>query len=211
MSDGGKWVLNKKACEFYGVSGNTLRRWAEDGKVIHKRVPSGNRVYFIRKGNSEEHKENGKSDYIYTRVSSSKQKDDLERQCKMLQDKFPNHTIIKDVGSGLNYKRKGLLKLMENSNKGLVKSIVISSKDRLCRFGFELLEWQFLQNNTRLVVLEQIDKTPEQEFTEDILAILQVFACRWNGKRRYSLKNKESTIEIDVNSERNIGNVGKAQ
>jgi predicted site-specific integrase-resolvase len=129
----------------------------------------------------------------------------------MLQDKFPNHTIIKDVGSGLNYKRKGLLKLMENSNKGLVKSIVISSKDRLCRFGFELLEWQFLQNNTRLVVLEQIDKTPEQEFTEDILAILQVFACRWNGKRRYSLKNKESTIEIDVNSERNIGNVGKAQ
>ncbi len=207
MSDEGKWVLNRKACEFYGVSGNTLRRWAENGKVIYKRVPSGNRVYFIHKTNSVQHQESGKSDYIYTRVSSSKQKDDLERQCTMLQDKFPNHTIIKDIGSGLNYKRKGLLKLMEKSNKGLVKSVVISSKDRLCRFGFELLEWQFLQNNTRLVVLEQIDKTPEQEFTEDILAILQVFACRWNGKRRYTLKNKESTIKVDVNPEKSINNV----
>jgi len=76
-------------------------------------------------------------------VSSRKQKDDLERQCTFLKNKFPNHTLIKDIGSGLNYKRPGLLKLLEFSNSGRAEEIIVSSKDRLCRFGFELLQWLF--------------------------------------------------------------------
>lgn len=202
---GGKWVLNKKACEFYGVTGNTLRAWADSDKVKYKRVPSGNRVYWIPNGLSETNQ--CSKGCIYARVSSSKQKDDLERQVERLQSEYPDFTIITDIGSGLNYKRRGLLKLLEQSNKRLVSTVVISSKDRLCRFGFELLEWQFLQNNTKLVVLERIDKTPEQEFTEDILAILQVFACRWNGKRRYTIKNKENTTKIDITTETKVEDV----
>jgi predicted site-specific integrase-resolvase len=133
---------------------------------------------------------------IYTRVSSSKQKNDLDRQTAFLQNKYPNHIVIKDIGSGLNYKRKGLLKLLELSFKGLVGEVVVYSKDRLCRFGFELVEWLLLQNDSKILVLEQIDKSPEQEFSEDILSILQVFACRWNGKRKYTDKNKEIQVEI---------------
>jgi predicted site-specific integrase-resolvase len=199
MQDDGYFMSSLKAQKFYGVSASTLRRWADSNKIESKRTPSNYRTYFISlqdgdsiKSTSSENSQN----YIYCRVSSSKQSDDLERQIKYMSGKFPNHTIIRDIGSGLNYKRRGLLKLLELSNKRLVNEIVISSKDRLCRFGFELLQWQFLQNNTKLLVLEQIDKSPEQEFTEDILSILQVFACRWNGKRKY-ISNSDKTNQTE--------------
>ena len=97
------------------------------------------------------------------------------------------------------------------SNKQQLDTVVIFSKDRLCRFGFELIEWQFLQNNTKILVLDKENKTPEQEFTEDILAILQVFACRWNGKRKYTngtiVKNEKNKIEIELYTSENIKNM----
>lgn len=202
-----QWVSHKKACQFYGVSKNTLRSWADSNKVVYKRTPSNHRVYFISINGSEKTKSTLRQKFVYCRVSSYKQKDDLDRQSMFLVDRYPDHKVIKDIGSGLNYKRKGLLKLLEWSNNGLVDEIVVSSKDRLCRFGFELIEWQLLQNNTKIVVLDKTDKTPEQEFTEDILAVLQVFACRWNGKRKYTVRhpeNKENQIEIDINTNKNI-------
>jgi len=120
-------------------------------------------------------------------------------------DKYPDYTLIKDIGSGLNYKRRGLLTLLDLSNKGLVEEVVVWSRDRLCRFGFELIEWLFTQNSTKLVVLDRTKKVPEQEFTEDILAILQVFACRWNSKRRYTIdKDKKDKIEVKLNPEKEI-------
>lgn len=201
----GTWVGSAKACSFFGVTSQTLRRWADSNNVEYKRTVGGHRLYKIDSGTRME--TNEKVSYIYIRVSSSKQKDDLERQAIFMQDKFPSYTLIKDIGSGLNFKRRGLLKLMELSNKGLVKEIVVASKDRLCRFGFELIKWQLFQNNTELVVLEQNDRSPEEEFTEDILAILQVFACRWNGKRKYTIKNKKNNVIVDVCPEKTIGNV----
>ena len=197
----GYWTSHKNACEFYGVSKNTLRSWADNDKVIYKRTPSNQRVYFISTtvDQSKNLKPQLKQDVIYCRVSSSKQKDDLKRQCDFLSSRYPNHKIIKDIGSGLNYKRPGLLKLLEMSNKQQLNEVIVSSKDRLCRFGFELIEWQLLQNHSKILVLDKANKTPEQEFTEDILAILQVFACRWNGKRKYTNtlnKNEKDKIEV---------------
>jgi predicted site-specific integrase-resolvase len=200
----GKWVSTGEACEIYGVTGNTIRRWADNGSVIFKRSPRGPRRFFIsEKGvlQTEQAKES-RTNYIYVRVSSQKQREDLDRQEAFLRDKYPTHTVIKDIGSGLNYKRKGLLKLLRLSNQKQVGEIVVFSKDRLCRFGFELLEFQFSENDTKLVVYEQIDKSHEVEFTEDILAILQVFACRWNGKRKYRIdKNTEIQIETKQSSD----------
>lgn len=200
--ENGRWLTNKQACEFFGVSGNTLKRWERDDKIECQRTTGGHRRYFVYPGNFTEDKKPSKK-YIYVRVSSSKQKNDLDRQRDFLIDKYPGYQVISDIGSGLNYKRKGLLNLLGKSSRGEVDSIVVFSKDRLCRFGFELLEWQFIQNNTKLVVHEQVDKTPEEEFTEDILAILQVFACRWNGKRKYRIdKNKEIQIEVNQSTEK---------
>ncbi len=209
----GYWTSSKNACEIFGVTGNTIRRWADSNKITYKRTPSNQRVYFIPTtiNKSKDCKVRTKQNVIYCRVSSTKQKDDLQRQCLYLSGKYPDYKIIKDIGSGLNYKRPGLLKLLEMSNKQQLNEVVISSKDRLCRFGFELIEWQFLQNHTKILVLDKENKTPEQEFTEDILAILQVFACRWNGKRKYSngtiIKNEKNKIKIELDSNKNIANV----
>lgn len=212
MNNEGEWVTSKNACKFYGVTANTLRKYANNNSIISKRTQGHQRVYFIPSSNSNASsstKTENSQNYIYCRVSSQKQQDDLQRQIQFLSDKFPDYQVIKDIGSGLNYKRKGLLKLLELSNRKQVGSIVVFSKDRLCRFGFELLEWQFKQNNTELVVLEQTDKTPEQEFTEDILAILQVFACRWNGKRKYNNNkiNNQNKVTIELNTKENIKHV----
>ena len=197
----GYWTSSKNACEFYGITGNTIRRWAQNNKITYKRTPGNQRVYFIPTNGNKQITINQlseiKQNYIYCRVSSSKQKDDLDRQCKFMSDKYPNHIIIKDIGSGLNYKRKGLLKIMGLSNQNRINEIVVSSKDRLCRFGFELLQWQFLQNNTKILVLDQSSKTTEEQFTKDILAILQVFACRWNGKRSYATNKTTSKGKKD--------------
>lgn len=193
----GRWVATKEACEFYGASANTIRRWANDGSIVFKRTPGGPRRYFISEKGSSSPREESRTDYIYVRVSSPKQREDMDRQEAFLRDFYPNHQVIRDVGSGLNYKRKGLLKLLGESNKNKVREVVVFSKDRLCRFGFELLQFQFSQNETRLVVHEQVDKSPETEFSEDILAILQVFACRWNGKRKYKI-NKNTEIQIET-------------
>ena len=142
-------------------------------------------------------------------MSSKKQENDLVRQLLFLQDKYPNHLIIKDIGSGLNYKRKGFLRVIDEVCEGKVSEVVVYSKDRMCRFGFELVEHLFVKNNTKLLVYEQSDKSPEEEFTEDILSILQVFACRWNGKRKYRVKdgNNEIQIKVDKYPEKGINQV----
>lgn len=204
----GYWTSHKNACSFYGVSKNTLRSWADNDKIIYKRTPSNQRLYWISSKCNQPEKNSdlgSKQSIVYCRVSSCKQKDDLERQCLYLSSKYPNCRIIKDIGSGLNYKRQGLYKILELSNQGIIDKVVVSSKDRLARFGFEL-EWVLLQNDTKILVLDKTTKSREQEFTEDILAILQVFACRWNGKRRYktTIKNEKDSNEIDLHTKENI-------
>jgi putative resolvase len=156
------WVRGKRASEHFGVHQDTLRRWANNNLVEYKRTISGQRLYNINDRITDTSK---KTSYIYVRVSSSKQKDDLQRQSEFLLSKYPTFRVIKDIGSGLNFKRKGLLKLLELSNKGLVDEVIVASKDRLCRFGYDLIKWQFMQANVKLLVLDTADKSKEFEFT----------------------------------------------
>lgn len=195
----GPYHRSKEACCLLGVHPNTLRRWADQGKIEFKRTAGDQRIYKIDTV-VHESKHGGPREFIYARVSSYKQRNDLERQKRMLLVGKPRNTeVISDIASGLNFKRPGLLRLLEKCIKGEVKRVVVASKDRLCRFGFDLLLWFFKQYSVELVVQDQIDKTPEQEFTEDILAILQVFSCRWNGKRRYTINQcKKNQIDIDI-------------
>jgi len=123
---------------------------------------------------------------IYCRVSSWKQKEDLQRQIDTLQDQFPNHTVFHDICSGLKYKRHGLTRLLEQVQGGLVNEVVVAHKDRLARFGTELIEWILKRAGARLVVLDQATLSPAEEVTQDLMAIVHVFSCRLNGKRRYT-------------------------
>lgn len=187
-----KYVPHRKAQEFFGVSGSTLRNWADSGKVECVRSPNNQRLYNLNSGPWKKVKDDCK-DIIYVRVSSTKQKDDLERQKTCLLSHYPNHEIISDVGSGINFKRPGLLTLLRMSGQGRVRQVVVASRDRLCRFAFDLLEWFFGENSTELKVHFEEDQSKEQELSDDLLSIIQVFCCRRNGKRRYKKQtNAES-------------------
>lgn len=204
-----KFVSVGTAAKVFGVTPRTIRRWCDEGIVKFIITPSKQRRIdtSIRKVGKKEiessRKTSGetpifKKDICYCRVSTSKQKDDLERQVSFMVDKFPGYTIYKDIGSGLNFKRRSFLSLLEQAEQGLLQSVTITSKDRLCRFGFELVEWIFARNDVKLVVLNKEDSTPEQELTRDILTIMQVFNSRWNGKRRYSIKHDNQDQEIQA-------------
>ena len=143
---------------------------------------------FIQK---EEEKERRK--VCYCRVSSRKQRDDLERQVEFLREKIPGCEIITDIGSGLNFKRKGLTSLLESVCRGDVQEIVVAHKDRLCRFGFDLIKWLVEFHNGRVLVLDNTTLSPNEELVDDMLAIVHVFSCRINGFRKYKSKIKEDS------------------
>jgi predicted site-specific integrase-resolvase len=139
-------------------------------------------------------KKTSKKEKLSARVSSSHQKEDLQRQIEFLEDKFPGAEIIKDVGSGLNWKRSGFNSLLERVNQGNVKTVVVTYRDRLCRFGIELVEWIFKKADVKLLVLDRIDneKNSSLELAEDLLAITTVFVARNNGIRAGQYRRERS-------------------
>ena len=128
----------------------------------------------------------------YARVSSKKQSDDLERQVNNIKEYLSNNyetfDIITDIGSGINYNKPGLLKLIEKINKKEVDLIVVLYKDRLLRFGFELVKYFAELNNVKIEVLDKIDKNQDQELVEDLVQIITVFSCKIQGKRKSKTK-----------------------
>jgi putative resolvase len=134
-----------------------------------------------------------KAKICYARVSSEHQRKDLDRQIADLRQRFPGHEILSDVGSGLNWKRRAFTTLLERVHAGAVEEIVVTRKDRLCRFGSELVEWIFEKNGTRLVVLGSdigADSGEAGELAEDLLAIVTVFVARHNGLRSAANRRK---------------------
>jgi len=195
MSIDDQHVTNKKATELLQITPKTLRIWDKEGKIRTFRTPSGQRRYNLTDiqnimGRNPSHDQ--KEKICYSRVSSSKQVDDLTRQTAFFQSKFPNHIMVTDVGSGINWKRKGFKTILDKAMHHTISEVVVAHRDRLCRFAFELLEWIFHQNGVKLVVLDQEnEQSTEQELSDDILSIIHIYSCRKMGKRRY--KNKENT------------------
>ena len=104
----------------------------------------------------------------YCRVSSPKQRDDLQRQVVFMRERYPDARVVTDVGGGLNFQRKGLGALLERLHRGDKLRIVVAHRDRLARFGFDLIRWMAEQNGGEIVVLGDTDYSPQQELTEDI-------------------------------------------
>ncbi|QIZ69876.1 IS607 family transposase [Oxynema aestuarii] len=182
-----KYVTPKEAQAILGVSEKTLRNWDKQGKIRAIRIPSGHRRYDI---SSIAGKKN-RARIIYARVSSHKQKADLDRQADYLLCLYPRAEVIKEIGSGLNYNRKKFKAILERVMSGDVEQLVVGHKDRLARFGFELLKWICELNHTELVVCNNTELSPEKEMVEDILAIVHVFSCRLYGLRKYKSQIKE--------------------
>lgn len=191
------YVKHGKIKALLGVSDSTIRRWANEKKLEFITTPHGQRLYkynqFTGSNGSEALENNAPHKAIYIRVSSPKQKDDLKRQRDFLLNKFPGYKVYQDIGSGINFKRPGLLSLLQHSARGMVSEVVVASKDRLCRTAFDLIQWQLHQGSTKLVVLDKGDKTEGDEWSDELLSIVQVFCCRWNGKRRYTKNNVKNS------------------
>lgn len=203
------FVSAKTIKKDYDISRSCLRQWAIDGKVEYRQLPGGKRLYNTNDiqqllGEAEQEKEK----YIYARVSSSHQKEDLKRQIDDLQKEYPSHRVISDIGSGLNFHRKGLQALLDSVFRRDVEEVVVAHKDRLCRFGFELFETIFERHNARIVVVHSsTDASPSAELAEDLFAVVNFFVARNNGtraatnrKRRRSEGNQDQ-IEAEHVSE----------
>ena len=185
-------LTTSNASKVLGVHPNTLRRWEADGIIECIRIDGGYRLFNISKFKRDQKKKNHnesqdnkeKKDFIYARVSSSKQPEDLNRQIRDLETSYPGFQVLSDTGSGINFKRKGLKRLLQEIMRGNVRTVVVSYRDRLCRIAFELLEFVCDQHQTELLVHNK-DKegSDEKELLEDLMAITHVFSSRLYGKR----------------------------
>jgi predicted site-specific integrase-resolvase len=128
--------------------------------------------------------------------------DDLERQKDFFRREYPDYELVTDVGSGLNWKRKGLKTILEQSMLGNIERVVVAHRDRLCRFAFELIEFIFESNNVKLLVLDtEAGESGNDELTSDILSIIHVYSCRAIGKRRYTSQKNKNISKQETNSE----------
>ena len=200
-------LTTSNASRVLGVHPNTLRRWESDGVIECIRIRGGYRLFNISKFKRDQtQKKEGESfenhkqtkDFIYARVSSPKQSGDLKRQIRDLEASYPGFQVLSDTGSGINFKRKGFKRLLQEIMRGNVGKVVVSYRDRLCRIAFDLLEFICDQHQTELLVHNQ-DKegSDEKELLEDLMAITHVFSSRLYGKRSggkrkpYTKKRKE--------------------
>lgn len=201
--DDGFLHTTQDLCKRLGVKPDTLRKWERAGRIKAIRTPGGHRRYLhppIFPGgkvgygaataadpatDQAPQKAPERRRVCYCRVSTPKQRDDLERQKAALRDRYPNHEILYDIGSGINFKRRTFTSLVDSICLGAVEEVVVAHKDRLCRFGYDLVEHLCHRNNTRLVVLDHNEQDRESEFVEDLLAIVHVFSSRFYGLRSY--------------------------
>ena len=191
-----KYYSSKTVTKILGVTAQTLRNWDKEGKLKPSYIKSNGYRYYSEDSilsYTQERKTKKNLNVIgYARVSSKKQEDDLNRQIDYLKqyisNKYQTIEIISDIGSSINYNKKGLQKLIEKINRKEVDIIVVLYKDRLLRFGFELIEYFASLNNVKIEVLDKKDKSEEQELTEDLIQIIKVFSCKLQSKRKSKTK-----------------------
>jgi putative resolvase len=197
-----------KVAEFgglIGVSSSTLRRWETEGKLTPERTLGNQRIYTESHLALARNLKSGKFPtkiIIYCRVSSHGQKDDLLSQVESM-DRFcvANGIVVTDrieeIGGGLNFKRKKFLQIIQWAIQGEVKSVYVAHKDRLCRFGFDLVEQIIIWGGGTVVVANSEALSPHEELVQDLLSIVHCFSSRLYGLRKYKEKVKLIAQGVD--------------
>ena len=190
-----KLITISEAAKRLGISPTTLRRWEESGKLIPERTQGNQRRYRLSQIEPATHlRQQDRKTLAYARVSSHDQKDDLERQKQVLElycaQQGWTFELISDIGSGMNYYKKGLKRLLNEILIGNVGRLVITHKDRLLRFGAELVFSICEAKQVEVVMVNKgEDTTFEDDLVTDVLEIITVFSARLYGSR--SRKNKK--------------------
>ena len=186
------WLTSKQFREKYNISPQYLYALKKNGKVKTKPF-LGSQVLIL----DPESSDSDKSVCIYARVSTPKQKTDLENQIKFLRQYLVSkglnpEYVYSDIASGMNEDRKGLNEMMSDIISGKISKVVISHKDRLTRFGFGYLKTIFSRYNTEIEIVNLEDeKSFQDELSEDLIATIHNFSMKFYGKR----KNKCSDLE----------------
>lgn len=193
-----KFLSIQEAANFLGVSPQTLRRWEVEGRIEPpERTKGGQRRYDLTQLQPGRHDMTTSQERLtvaYARVSSHDQKEDLQRQEHMLEMYCAscgwNFEIIKDLGSGMNYHKRGLKKLLNRIMNGEIGRLVLTHKDRLLRFGAELIFSLCETKGVEVVIINKGDEPSfEEELAKDVLEIITVFSARLYGSRSH--KNKK--------------------
>lgn len=201
---------SKEASKMLGIHPRTLYLWEKNGTIeTIRNKPNGKRYYNVEKYlkgkgitcqkiNKKEIKCSKTTDIekekrvkiCYARVSSTGQKEDLERQKEELKKKYPTHYLIEDIGSGINLTKRGIIKILELAIEGKVEEVVVVHKDRLARFGYDLIEWiiEKYSNGKITIINKKENMEPEEEMVKDVLQIMNVFVAKMNGRRKYNKK-----------------------
>ena len=189
----------KEFAELLGVSVKTLQRWDREGILKANRTPTDRRYYtYVQylQFKGIQTAQDRRDVVIYARVSTRNQKDDLQNQVEFLKQ-FCNakgmivNQCMEEFGSGLNYNRKKWNKLLEEVMENKIKTIVISSKDRFIRFGYDWFEKFCEKFHTKIMIVNNEALSPKEELVQDMISILHVFSCRVYGLRKYKNQIKE--------------------
>ena len=200
-----EFVGGKEASHILGVHQRTLYQWEEKGEIETIRTSGNKRLYNVKKYLASKVKANNVCDNLddldnnneklnicYVRVSTHGQKDDLERQKELMKSKYKDYEMIEDIGSGLNLNKRGIRKIIELAIEGKINKLVIAHKDRLVRFGYELIEDLIKKySDGTIEIINEIKediKKPEEELVNDVLQIMNVYVAKMNGLRRYKKK-----------------------
>jgi len=204
-----KYISIREASIITGINAQTLRKLGDENKIKCYKTLSGQRKFdksYLEKmcnndDNDDKIDKDTKKNYIYTRVSSKKQSDDLSRQVEFIKNKRPEYTSyisISDIGSGINFNRKGLTTILDTALQGTLGEVIVAHRDRLCRFGFDLIKLIIEKQGGKITVLDdERNKSSEEELSEDLLSIVHIYSCRQMGKRSYKAKieNIKNTIK----------------
>ena len=206
------FLTTGEASRLLHVSGVTLREWAKEGKIEFTRAEGigTHRRYNVKKfidSTKQQYvprpevpvQQHQRKRVVYARVSTRKQSDNLQRQISMLTERYPSYELVKDIGSGINFKRKGLEKILDYAIKRNLEEVVVAYKDRLCRIGFELFEKLFSKlSDAKIVVLNESNNTPDEELAEDIITVVTVFSATINGRKRYKNRKNNNNESEDI-------------
>lgn len=198
------YTLNQFAARI-GVTPQTLRTWHKEGRLTPAFITDGGHRRYTHKQYlefvGETSNQTTKLNIGYVRVSSKKQSDDLTRQAQLMENyliaKGKPFKIIQSVSSGINYKNPQLHELIRMVVNKEVDTVYVIYKDRLVRFGFELLEFLFNEFGVSIEVVNQHFESAQEELVTDLIQIITVFSAKLSGKRKTKVQNFKKDLEDD--------------
>jgi len=194
-----KYLTPKKAANILGVSVSSLRRWETEGQLKAIRTPGGQRRYLVKEIEETASLTKVVRIVLYARVSRDAQRDNLDKQIEFLRSNFPTGECISEIGSGLNFKRKKFLSILDRVLAGNIDKLVVAHPDRFIRFGFEVFKWLCEKHKCELLVFHENQFSPEQELIQDLLSIVHGFSTRLYGLQKYT-KQVQQALQEDIPS-----------